>query len=191
MSGTPVKVKTLLMALLLLALIGLAILWHREDLASLSSISDLLSELRRSSQKISPIFALLYLILASVLAVPLGVIIVVSAIAFGPLTGAAYTLCGATLGAALSYGIGRYLGHEGLCKFGGERVNSISQRLADKGVFAVFIIRLLPIAPFAIVNMIAGMTHVRIRDFIAGTVLGMIPGTLLISFFIEQLQHLI
>ena len=191
MRGKSAQIRFFLMALLLLVLVGLAILWHRGDITSLSNASRLLSRLQQSGQDLSPFFAILYLTLASVLAVPLGAIIVISAVIFGPALGAAYTLLGATVGAAISYVIGRYLGHEGLCRFGGERVNSISRRLAEKGILAIFIIRLLPIAPFAIVNMIAGMSHVHIRDFIAGTVLGMIPGTLLISFSIAQLQHLI
>jgi len=191
MKGKSAQIRFFLMALLLLVLVGLAVLWHREDMTSLSNASRLLSRLQQSGQDLSPFFAILYLTLASVLAVPLGAIIVISAVIFGPALGAAYTLLGATVGAAVSYLIGRYLGHEGLCRFGGERVNSISRRLAEKGILAIFIIRLLPIAPFAIVNMIAGMSHVHIRDFIAGTVLGMIPGTLLISFSIAQLQHLI
>jgi uncharacterized membrane protein YdjX (TVP38/TMEM64 family) len=56
-------------------------------------------------------------------------------------------------------------------------------------VLAVIVIRMLPIAPFAIVNMIAGASHLRIKDFVLGTMLGMLPGTLLIAFSVGQLER--
>jgi uncharacterized membrane protein YdjX (TVP38/TMEM64 family) len=98
-------------------------------------------------------------------------------------------LTGGTLGGVLSYGIGNYLGHDGLQRFAGERINRISRRLAERGLLSVIIIRLLPIAPFAIVNMIAGASHLRLREFIPGTLIGMLPGTLIIAFSVGQLQQ--
>jgi uncharacterized membrane protein YdjX (TVP38/TMEM64 family) len=49
------------------------------------------------------------------------------------------------------------------------------------------------VAPFAIVNMIAGATHIRLRDMVLGTALGMAPGTALIGLFsgqiVDALKH--
>jgi phospholipase D1/2 len=54
-------------------------------------------------------------------------------------------------------------------------------------VFAVALVRLLPIAPFSIVNAVAGATHIRTADFLIGTMLGMLPGIVLTTTFIDQL----
>jgi uncharacterized membrane protein YdjX (TVP38/TMEM64 family) len=63
----------------------------------------------------------------------------------------------------------------------------LSRRLAEKGILAVVTVRVLPVAPFSIVNMIAGATHIRARDFLIGTVIGELPGLIALSIFIDQI----
>ena len=60
-------------------------------------------------------------------------------------------------------------------------------RLAKRGVIAAFFIRLVSVAPFALVNMIAGGSQLRFRDFLIGGTLGLVPGTLLEAVFIDSL----
>lgn len=184
-----VEVRAVVLVLIIIGLVGLAILWSRHGPADAASLSEMLSGMRGAVSESPPWLAIGYVALASVLAVPLGIIIVLASVTFGPWGGTVYTLAGATLGATVSYAIGRYLGHEGLRHFAGERINRISLRLAERGVLAVVVIRMLPIAPFAIVNMIAGTSHLRMRDFILGTILGMLPGTVLIAFSVGQVQR--
>lgn len=145
-----------------------------------------LDRVREQGKDISVLLIIVVVIFASIAAVPLGIIIAFNALAFGPWSGSLYTLVGATCGAACSYGIGTYLGYEALCRLAGQRINRVSRQLAKRGILTVFVVRLLPLAPFAVVNMIAGMTHVRLRDFLIGTVFGMLPGIFLIGFSIEQ-----
>jgi phospholipase D1/2 len=49
------------------------------------------------------------------------------------------------------------------------------------------VVRLLPLAPYSIVNLAAGAAQVRFRDFLIGTALGMLPGVIGASVFAEQL----
>ena len=180
--------RALVLILLLLCLGGLAMLWKIRGPSDVAGFSALLANLRLSAGELPVWAAIGCIVLASVVAIPLGAIIVVSALLFGPWLATAYILLGATLGGAISYAIGDYLGHRGLQHFAGERINRVSRRLAERGVLSVVVIRLLPIAPFAIVNMIAGASHLRVRDFLIGTLLGMLPGTLIISLSVGQLQ---
>jgi phospholipase D1/2 len=53
----------------------------------------------------------------------------------------------------------------------------------------VAIVRNLPVAPFTIVNLVAGASRIRFRDYVAGTALGMAPGILAISVFADRLIH--
>jgi hypothetical protein len=69
----------------------------------------------------------------------------------------------------------------------GTRVNKLSERVAKRGIVAVVVLRLLPVAPFSIVNLVAGASHIRLRDFLLGTLLGMGPGILLTVAFAHQL----
>ena len=47
---------------------------------------------------------------------------------------------------------------------------------------------MVPLAPFAIVNMIAGTSHIRLRDFLIGSAIGMTPGTIVFALFVDQLD---
>ena len=53
------------------------------------------------------------------------------------------------------------------------------------------IIRLLPVAPFTLINLAAGASHIRFRDYLFGTVLGMAPGITAITVFSGQLVRVI
>ena len=55
------------------------------------------------------------------------------------------------------------------------------------GVLAVVVLRLVPVAPFTLVNLVAGATHLRARDFLLGTALGMTPGILAVTVFSDRL----
>jgi uncharacterized membrane protein YdjX (TVP38/TMEM64 family) len=46
---------------------------------------------------------------------------------------------------------------------------------------------LVPLAPFAVVNVVAGAIHLRFRDFMIGSALGILPGTLVATVFGDQL----
>lgn len=180
------RLRVLTLIGLVLALVALAIVWNIYAPDDSKRMTELLASLRLNAATLSPWLVLAAVLLASIVAVPLGVIIVACALLLGPWPATAYVLTGATVGGVVSYGVGNYLGHDGLQRFAGERINRISRRLAERGLLSVIIIRLLPIAPFAIVNMIAGASHLRLRDFIPGTLIGMLPGTLIIAFSVGQ-----
>ena len=63
----------------------------------------------------------------------------------------------------------------------GRRFTRISRRIKDKGILAVAAIRMVPIAPFTVVNLLAGASRIRLRDYTIGTMLGLIPGLLVIA----------
>ncbi|WP_341675092.1 VTT domain-containing protein [Niveibacterium sp. SC-1] len=188
-SNRALAVRASLLVLLVLCLVGLAVLWKAYGPGDVAGFKELVARTRISVRELSAWCVLACVFLASVLSVPLGAIIVASSLLLGPWLGIIHTLLGTTLGAICSYSIGNYLGHEGLRHFGGERINQVSRRLAERGLLAVIIIRMLPIAPFAVVNMIAGASHLRFKDFVLGSILGMLPGTVLIAFSVDQLQR--
>lgn len=174
-------------AAVLAALIALAVAWGWSPMRDWLAIERIVGTLRDFGQASGPFAAIAGLAVASTIAVPLSVMTVVAIVTYGPLLGALYCLSGACLGGAASYALGRYLGREAVEKLAGRRINQISRRLAGHGLLSVIAIRLVPIAPFAIVNMLAGASHIAFRDFIFGTALGMIPGTVAVIVFIDQI----
>jgi phospholipase D1/2 len=51
----------------------------------------------------------------------------------------------------------------------------------------MIIVRIIPVAPFTIINMVAGATHIRFRDFVIGSAIGLLPGIVGISLFTDRL----
>ena len=181
--------RLFLLGVLLLALAGLAAAWSWSPLKQWLSVDHIVGGLQTLGQSYGPFAALGGFAVASVFAVPLTFLTLVTFVALGPSTGFGCVMGGALLGSAASYGVGRFLGFEAMRKLGGERFNTLSQRLATRGIWAVIAVRIVPVAPFAIINMIAGATHIRLRDMVLGTALGMAPGTLLIGLFSGQIVN--
>lgn len=179
--------RLLCLVLALVALVALAVAWSASPLRQWLDADRIVSALQQLGASFGPVAAVLAFALASILVVPLGFLTLVALVAFGPWAGMATTFAGALLGAMASYGLGHLLGNPVLQKLGGERVNNVSRRLAERGLLAVVAVRIVPIAPFAIVNMVAGASHIRLRDMVLGTALGMAPGTVVMAFFVDQI----
>jgi uncharacterized membrane protein YdjX (TVP38/TMEM64 family) len=61
------------------------------------------------------------------------------------------------LSALLSFGIGHRLGHQTVRRLAGSRLEQLSQRLARQGLLTVIAVRIIPVAPFTVINLIAGV----------------------------------
>jgi uncharacterized membrane protein YdjX (TVP38/TMEM64 family) len=70
-------------------------------------------------------------------------------------------------------------------------VEKLRSMLSHSGIFAVAAIRMVPIAPFTLVNLAAGAIGVRLRDYVIGTLLGLLPGTVALTAFGHQLREII
>jgi uncharacterized membrane protein YdjX (TVP38/TMEM64 family) len=185
--------KLYLLVVALLLLLGLALAWSSTPMRAWLDVDRAVESLRRFGQAFGPLAAVGGFALALTLAVPLVFLTLIALVAYGPMVGFGCAMGGALLAAAASYGVGRFLGREVVQRLGGERINRLSQRLASRGLLAVVAVRLLPVAPFAVVNMVAGASHIRLRDLMLGTLIGISPGTLAMTLFVDQitaaLQH--
>jgi uncharacterized membrane protein YdjX (TVP38/TMEM64 family) len=73
----------------------------------------------------------------------------------------------------------------------GPRLNRVRRKIARQGVLAIATIRLVPLAPFTVVNLVAGASALRPFDFIAGTALGMLPGLVVLSILGQQIVRIL
>jgi phospholipase D1/2 len=135
----------------------------------------------------APLWVLGTYLLASLVAFPITLLVVATALLFGPVEGFVYALAGSLLGAGATFGIGHLLGRATVRRLAGTRLDALSRRLSRRGLLAVLAVRLIPVAPFTVVNIVAGATHIRLRDFLAGTVLGMTPGILAVTVFSDRI----
>jgi uncharacterized membrane protein YdjX (TVP38/TMEM64 family) len=84
---------------------------------------------------------------------------------------------GATVGATGAFLWGRRLGREAVAGLTGDRFDKVDGWLHDRGLLAVLYVRLVPLLPFNLLNPVAGVTGVTLRDFVVGTAVGIVPGT--------------
>jgi phospholipase D1/2 len=161
----------------LLAVIGVVALWRQTPLAELADPRAAMEWLRRIGGEFwMPSVMVAAFVAGSLFFFPVTVLIVISGMMFAPSTAISCALVGAGAGASLTFWIGHSLGKPILRNVFGARVNRISQGLARRGVAGVAALRMLPLAPFAVVNLAMGASHIRFVDFLLGTVAGMAPG---------------
>jgi uncharacterized membrane protein YdjX (TVP38/TMEM64 family) len=137
------------------------------------------TELRHSPA--GPMVAVAGIVLAGLLSAPITVMLALAGYLYGPLLGALIGFAGAMASAALNYRIGARLARDTVRRMAGATLNGISRRLTDGGLMASFAVRFIPVAPFAIVNIVAGASRVDFREFFLGTLLAVAPGALAIA----------
>ncbi|MBY0279755.1 VTT domain-containing protein [Candidatus Binatia bacterium] len=123
------------------------------------------------------------------LLVPVTLLIVVTAATFGAVPGGVYALLGALLSALTGYALGAGLGRHRVRRLFGSRLGKLGNRLSRHGVAVMTVVRLLPLAPYTVVNVAAGAAQVGLRDFVIGTTIGMLPGVVGATAFAEQLMR--
>ena len=157
------------------ALGGLALAWQYtllSDFADVGFVSSVIS----ARSEFAPLLAIAAFVVGGLVVFPVLVLIAATAAALGPWLGFVSAATGVLLSSLLLFGVGRVLGHVRLQRLLGRRSSRIQNRIIGKGVVAVAMIRMVPIAPFSIVNVVAGASKLSLRDFMIGTALGMAPG---------------
>ncbi|AOX47809.1 hypothetical protein AB870_00235 [Pandoraea faecigallinarum] len=179
------------LVVLLLALAGMALAWRYTPLREWADLPRVLRAVERIRQMpLAPALIMAVYVAGTLVMVPVTVLIVVTVVVFGPFAGAAYALAGTALGAVAGYGVGRSLGRDAVQRFGGQRLNALSRQIGNHGLLAMVVLRLMPIAPFTLVNLVVGASRIRLRDCLMGTVIGMLPGIVIAAALVDRVAAL-
>ncbi|HEY4351130.1 MAG TPA: VTT domain-containing protein [Paraburkholderia sp.] len=184
----PLRGRLLVLGGFALAVALLAVLWRFTPLGDLLSFSALVHAAHAlHGSRLGPLAIVAVYALAASISVPVTLLIAVSGFVFGALAGSLYALSGTLISAVITYYAGASLGHDAVRRIAGSRINRISEKLGKKGFVAVVIVRIVPVAPFTLLNLVAGASHIGFRDYLAGTAIGMAPGIVLATTFAQQL----
>lgn len=182
--------RVVLGVLTLAALLGLAAAWRWTAMGEWLELDTLIAQAERlHAHPATPFLVIGGFALTATLAVPLTLLVVALVLAFGSWTGFFYALAGAELSALLTYAAGQGIGRGLVQRYAGQWLNRISKRLSRRGVLTIITLRIVPVAPFAVINLVAGASHIRFRDFALGTLVGLLPGLMVIALFADRLVH--
>ncbi|MFN2643555.1 MAG: VTT domain-containing protein, partial [Burkholderiales bacterium] len=119
---------------------------------------------------------------------PRPLITLAAVIAFGPWLGFGYALVGICASAVVTYYIGRRMRRDTVRRLAGPKLDRMIQVLKKHGLIAMTLLRLVPIAPFAVESIVAGAIHMRLWHLIAGTAIGLLPGTAATTIFGDAIE---
>jgi uncharacterized membrane protein YdjX (TVP38/TMEM64 family) len=168
--------------------IVLALLWRFTPLSSMITLQAAVEWAQAMrNHPLAPLIVILAYTPASILMFPRWLITMAAVIAFGAWAGFAYAMSGAVLAATASFLVGRMVHRDTVRRLAGRRLNMLSRVLLKRGVVAVTLVRLVPIAPFIVVNLVMGAMRIRPHHFLIGSVLGFLPGLLAATVLSDQI----
>ncbi len=177
-------------ALLACAIVAvLALIWHFTPLSRIATPQAIVDHVDAISKHWWAVLAFIaaYL-LGGFVMFPVTVLGGAVAIIFPPLKAVAISFTGILLSAALHHWIGARF----LRKRTSRRLDRVRERLdevlADQSIVAIAALRTVPIAPFVLVNLVAGCMGVRFRDFMFGTALGLAPSITVMCLFGQRVR---
>jgi uncharacterized membrane protein YdjX (TVP38/TMEM64 family) len=109
---------------------------------------------------------------------------------FGSLLGMVYVNVGATSGATLAFLASRYLLRDWVEQKFGAKLGAIQEGFAKNAFSYLMTLRLVPLFPFFLINLLSGLTRVNVGTYVAATALGIIPGSFVYAYAGRQLGTL-
>jgi uncharacterized membrane protein YdjX (TVP38/TMEM64 family) len=173
----------------LLAIALLAALWRFTPLAGVVTPENTIAWAKQfGSQWWAPWIVMLAYTPACFVMFPRPLITLAAVVAFGPWLGFVYALLGIVASAVVTYYVGRRLRRDTVRRLAGAGLDRMVEVLKKYGLLAMTLLRLVPLAPFAIEGIVAGAVRLKLWHLAAGTAIGMLPGTLATTVFGGQLE---
>lgn len=103
------------------------------------------------------------------------------------------SIIGLTIGASISFYFARYFGRDYFEKKFRKRINELNNSdkgLANKAFWRIFLLRLISLVPYELINIGSGLSRIRFIPFILATLLGIIPGIFITIYFIKSTESI-
>ena len=181
--------RILLLALLAaVALVALLLAWHEPAGPRWGALASTWLEdaARWRDAPFAPLVALAAFMAGGLVMVPITWMTTATLIVFGPWLGGTLAMLGGLLDAWLVYELGRLLPADLFDRWFGERGRRLRTRMVGHGLVAMIVLRLLPVAPYSVVSLLAGAARFIRRDFLIGSAVGMVHDVILYGIFAER-----
>ena len=176
----------------ILLVTAVLLVWHHTSIhetMNLARIREFLLNAKQSGVNFST--ALLFFTLLSMCFFPIHILTLAIATVFDAGTAMLCILSGVFISAVFTYFLGHWIGRTLIKKYFPEVSHEIVRHAKDRKLIPILLIRLIPFAPFSVVNLTCGAAHYRFGYYIGGTMLAAIPGTIGLTFFQKSLLSVI
>lgn len=182
--------RVLKIAAVAAALLALLMLWSYTPLGELADPEAIVNALYgvRGEWWIYPAILAAF-VFGGLLLFPVTVLIAVTGLLLGPWAGWLCAILGSMASAWAGHATGWWLGGRSVQNISGRAFRAVSQALKKQGIVAVAALRMVPVAPYTIVNMAMGAAGVPPRTFLIGTFIGMLPGTFVLTMLGDRLRE--
>jgi uncharacterized membrane protein YdjX (TVP38/TMEM64 family) len=123
-------------------------------------------------------FFLLYVAVTGLSIPGAAIMTLIAGALFGVLIGTIIVSFASTIGATLAFLSARFVLRDWVQGKFGERLRAIDEGLEKDGAFYLFTLRLIPVFPFFVINLLMGLTRIKTRTFFWVSQLGMLPATI-------------
>ena len=172
------------------AVLGLAAIWRWTPLGKWLNLDTVtVSAHWLKAHPLSPLLVPLAYVVLGLVSFPVTLMIMATIIVYGPWWGSLYAVVGTALSAIFLFFLGHLLGKNIVSRFSGSLINRVNQRLSKSGLVAVITFRIIPVAPFSLINLVAGVSAISLKDFFLGTLIGIIPGIAAIAVVADRLSE--
>ena len=178
------------LALIALVVCALAAAWRFTPLADVLTPRNIAAWARSvGGSRWTPVVLALLYTPGAFLMFPRPLLTLVTILALGAQLGLACSVAG-ILGAALAtYAAGRFLKRDTVRHLAGDTLDRASELLRGHGVAAIFAANMLPVPPFGVQGILAGAIRIKLWEYMAGTLLSLLPGALMITAFGQQIRQ--
>ena len=168
--------------------LALALVWTHTPLADIVTRDNALAIAETFSEYWWAPFVVVFAYTpASFIMFPRWIITMTAVIAFGPWQGFTCAMTGVIIAGIVTFLPGRLVERDTVRRLAGPRLKGVTNFMEQRGLLAVTLIRLAPIAPFPVVNLVMGAMRVKLWHFVVGTFIGMLPGMLAATVLSDQL----
>lgn len=116
--------------------------------------------------------------IAVAFSLPIGLVLTISGgFLFGTVVGTGLTVVGATFGAVAVFLVARSSLGLALRARAGPFLKRVEEGFCENALNYLFVLRLVPLFPFWLVNIVPALLNVRLSTFVLGTAIGIVPGT--------------
>jgi uncharacterized membrane protein YdjX (TVP38/TMEM64 family) len=185
------KYRILSVAVTGVAVLGFTALWHWSPLADYANAEKLVPVLRAiETHPVLPFLLIGAYIGAGLTMFPMTVLNTAAVLVCGPWRGLEFAYIGNFASALVTFGVVRIVGRRAIRSLSGARIIALSEMLARRGVLSVILMRNIPVS-YALISAAAAVSHIRFRDYVLGTAMGIVPGILVVCFLAGGIKEMI